>query len=238
MATKYYVFQNKVYRATSVQFTYCTISPENEDNSSRVYRTDEGASFRMPKALAPTKQFINKHRRLRLRQYTADALSAFFKKPIKLVGFNYGAQQVTSRKLYAASKLLVRKHRIFKKLRDCHLLMCTLFASLKFKDTQLVSPLIKSLFEGVHYSKHRMIYYFWRAVVHNILPKFFILYNLGGVKLEFHGKLGVGGNSKKRSYYFKRGLGSNSTKFLKIDATSAQFRTATGVVGFTYSVFY
>ena len=62
--------------------------------------------------------------------------------------------------------------------------------------------------------------------------------NIFGIRLEFHGKLGVGGNSKKRSYYFSMGRCSNSNKQLKIDSTNSFFKTATGVVGFTYSIFY
>lgn len=179
-----------------------------------------------------------KHRGLRLRGIIGATCGMFFNKKLTVVGVNCGARKHIVQKLYVFSKALYRRYRVFKRLRDCHLLLCAVIASLRFKDATILTPIIKRMFEGIHYSKHRFVYYFWRYVIHMLLPRLFTSYVVGGLKLEFHGKLGVGGNSKKRSYYFKRGLGSNSTKFLKLDTASGQIRTDTGVVGFTYSVFY
>jgi hypothetical protein len=177
-------------------------------------------------------------RHLRLRSLGERTLGFFFNGRVRMLGFNYGVRKSLMQDLYILSALLSKQFRVFKKLRDFHLLLCALFSSLRFKDAALLPPLIKQMFEPVHYSKHRALFSFWRSIIFTLLPQFLVLYNVGGLKLEFHGKLGVGGNAKKRSYYFSRGLASNSTKFLKIDTASGQIRTATGVVGFTYSIFY
>lgn len=177
-------------------------------------------------------------KKLKLLTFNEKALSIFFKNKITIVGFNYGFRKSLMSFLYIFSATMSRQFRVFKKLRDFHRLLCVLFSSMRFKDAALLPPVIQQMFEPVHYSKHRSLYFFWRSLIFVLLPHFFIFYNVGGVKLEFHGKLGVGGNAKKRSYYFSRGLASNSTKFLKIDTARGQIRTATGVVGFTYSIFY
>ena len=111
-------------------------------------------------------------------------------------------------------------------------------ASLIFKDSKILVYVIKEVFEAVHYSRHKIYFYFWQKLLKQFLSGYYKKLNVYGVRLEFHGKLGVGGNSKKRSYYYSIGRCSNSTKYFKIDTSSSVFNTDTGIVGFTYSIFY
>jgi len=87
-------------------------------------------------------------------------LSSFFGHKINLFGFNYGIRKALMHDLYTVCSRLSRQFKVFKKLRDFHLLLCAVFSSLRFKDASVVTPLIKRMFEPVHYSKHRFLYYF------------------------------------------------------------------------------
>jgi hypothetical protein len=56
--------------------------------------------------------------------------------------------------------------------------------------------------------------------------------------LKVRGKIGVGGNSKKKKYLIKLGKHSLTNKKLLFSVYRGKIRTLVGVMGFTISLFY
>jgi hypothetical protein len=59
-----------------------------------------------------------------------------------------------------------------------------------------------------------------------------------GFFLKIRGKIGVGGNSKKRRYSIKIGRCSLTTKSLKFNLYSGSIRTLVGSLGLNLAIFY
>ena len=160
-----------------------------------------------------------------------------FKKKIININFNYFIKTKIKRFKFIVKKIL-NKNNFIKKTTVCYKILKLFISSIVFKDTSILMWTIKNTFENVHYSKHKIYFVFWGSLVKKLLLDSFKKLGIFGVKLEFHGKLGVGGDSKKRSYYYHAGRCSNSTKIFKIDSSHSIFKTETGVVGFTYTLYY
>jgi hypothetical protein len=134
--------------------------------------------------------------------------------------------------------LLVNSFRFLKRTRVGSRLIAIVLSFLRFKDPELVMYAIIDTFEHMHYSKHKLLFRLWCYLI-TIFPKVYMnFYRVGGLKLEFRGKLAVGGNSKKRAYLFKVGLNSNSSKITKTLLKQGVIRTATGVLSCNLSIYY
>ena len=169
--------------------------------------------------------------------FFSSLFSRLFKSKIYLINYNYFYKTKIIGFHNMVKKLFFR-YNFLKKIPYTHRVLKILIASLLFKDSKILSHIIKDMFESVHYSRHRIYFSFWRDLIKRMAIKYYKKVNVRGIKLEFHGKLGVGGNSKKRSYYYTMGRCSNSTKLFKVDSTNSFIWTSTGAVGFTYSIYY
>lgn len=163
--------------------------------------------------------------------------STFFKRNCIIIPFNYYWTKAYAEG-HSRGMRYFKKNRFLKSVFFTQRLLASLIVSLKYKDSCLFVPLLQQMFEFVHFKNHRRLFYFCRRLIFLSSVKFFSTAFVLGISLCFFGKLGVGGNSRKRAYKYKYGLVSNSTKLLKIDYSNLFFRTETGVVGFTYSVYY
>ena len=185
-----------------------------------------------------TKNFVTKPNKVaKYGYFISDIFKKIFKNKVTIINFNYFLKTKV-KKFIAISRRLHNKSKFFKKTIFIQKILKITLASLLYKDSKILIHVIKEIFEKTHYSKHKMYFIFWKNFIKGFLVKFYKRLAILGLKLEFHGKLGVGGNSKKRSYYYSVGRCSNSTKLFKIDSTNSFFRTQTGVVGFTYSIYY
>lgn len=76
---------------------------------------------------------------------------------------------------------------------------------------------IKKKLDSVHFKKHRMYFlFFFRILNRYILPNFQIL-QIKGITLKFKGKLGRGGNARKKTMFYHKGYYSLSNKFLSLN---------------------
>ena len=160
-----------------------------------------------------------------------------YNKNFYLINFNYFLK-TKIKKFKKIVKIYFSRNSFLKKTVIVYKILKLALSSVVYKDSSLLVYIIKKVFESVHYSQHRVHFLYWKTVIKKFLSKYCKKLNVFGIRLEFHGKLGVGGNSKKRSLYLTWGRCSNSSKLFKVDSTNSFFKTDTGVVGFTYSIFY
>lgn len=136
------------------------------------------------------------------------------------------------------AKRFLRKHRFLKKTRVALLIVQSVYSLLRFKDPLPLSNCLKELFEKTHYNRHRTYFYMIRSLVYKLCRRLRRKYGLLGLKIRMAGKLGVGGNAKKRKKYFNFGRRTNTTKNIKKEEIKDFVRTKTGVFGYYISIFY
>lgn len=187
--------------------------------------------------MAKNSRINTKYQSSKFDHFFSSLFRKIFNKDVYLINFNYAKRCKVPSMDQLVNNLLF-KYRFFRKTRVVYKIFQLVLASLMYKDTKILMHTLKMIFECVHYSKHRMYFNFWKFLIRSFLTKFYKKFSILGVRLEFHGKLGVGGNSKKRSYYFHKGRCTNSTKDVRMDSSNFFFGTTTGVVGFTYAIFY
>lgn len=115
-------------------------------------------------------------------------------------------------------------------------LLGALFNLFVFKNGQGLLIFLKKMFRDIHYSKHNSYYTHVGFLLKNIIEPQLKFFDCQGVRIVFRGKLGVGGNARKRSLKYSTGMYSFSTKFIKINRNYDVIRTKTGVVGFSIVV--
>lgn len=172
-----------------------------------------------------------------LRLMQQEYISSIFGEKLILITNNY-LSYLPLPFLKEQGLLLVNSFRFLKRTRVGSRLVAIVLSFLRFKDPELIMQAIVDTFEQMHYSKHKLLFRLWRYLI-TIFPKVYMnFYRVGGLKLEFRGKLAVGGNSKKRAYLFKVGLNSNSSKITKTLLKQGVVRTATGVLSCNLSIYY
>jgi hypothetical protein len=91
---------------------------------------------------------------------------------------------------------------------------------------------------SVHFKKHRLYFLFFFKILNKYIKPNFKQLQLKGIYLVFRGKLGKGGNSRKRTMFYKSGYYSLSNKMLSLNTQKWDIWTKTGSVGCTMRVFY
>jgi hypothetical protein len=76
---------------------------------------------------------------------------------------------------------------------------------------------IKKTLDSVHFKKHRLYFFFFFSIFISYIEPFFRELKIKGICLIFKGKLGKGGNSRKQTLFYKKGLYSLSNKNLKLE---------------------
>ena len=100
------------------------------------------------------------------------------------------------------------------------------------KDIILLKNTIKGILEKLHFKKHKKFLYNLRVLLKSIAYIFFYKFKCLGLYIKIKGKIGVGGNSKKRTFIFKLGSFSFTKKSQKLTYTKDSIRTYSGVLGF------
>lgn len=104
--------------------------------------------------------------------------------------------------------------------------------SLYNKDITLLKNVIKYILENLHFKKHKRFLYNLKVILKSIAYVFFYRFQCLGLYIKIKGKVGVGGNSKKRKYIFKLGSFSFTKKSQKLSYVKDSIRTYSGVLGF------
>lgn len=100
------------------------------------------------------------------------------------------------------------------------------------KDIILLKNTLKSLLEKLHFKKHRKLLYNLRVLLKSVIHIFFYKFKCLGLYIKVKGKIGVGGNLKKRKFLFKLGSFSFTKKSQKLVYVKDSIRTYSGVLGF------
>lgn len=171
------------------------------------------------------------------RRSHQEFLTNLFKEPTTLVQVNY-ANSFPLRFLFNEGNNVLRRFSFLVKTRVAAQIVGSFLSFLKHKDPRVLIKVIVGSFQKVHYSKHKPIFRMWEFFIKHYADKYLLAYNVAGIKLEFRGKLGVGGNSRKRAYIFRVGLSSNSSKITKSLLQQDIVRTTTGVFSCNLSIFF
>jgi hypothetical protein len=78
--------------------------------------------------------------------------------------------------------------------------------------------LIKKKLDNVHFKKHRLYFLFFFKILNKYIKPNFKQLQIKGITLTFKGKLAKGGNARKRTLFYKKGLYSLSNKQLGMNS--------------------
>lgn len=106
------------------------------------------------------------------------------------------------------------------------------------KNLKNICKYIKKKLDSVHFKQHRLYFLFFFKILNKYIKPNFADLQLKGVYLVFRGKLGKGGNSRKKVMFFKKGYYSLSNKLLCLNTQKWDVWTKTGTVGCTMRLFY
>lgn len=106
------------------------------------------------------------------------------------------------------------------------------------KNLKNICRYIKKKLDSVHFKKHRAYFLFFFKILNKYIKPNFQQLQIKGIYLVFKGKLGKGGNSRKKVMFFKRGYYSLSNKLLSLNTHKWDIWTKTGTVGCTMRLFY
>ena len=106
------------------------------------------------------------------------------------------------------------------------------------KNLKNLCKYIKKKLDNVHFKRHRFYFLFFFKILNKYIKPNFTPLQIKGIYLVFRGKLGKGGNSRKRAMFYKAGYYSLSNKLLCLNTQKWDVWTKTGTVGCTMRVFY
>lgn len=106
------------------------------------------------------------------------------------------------------------------------------------KNIKNICKYIKKKLDSVHFKKHRSYFLFFFKVLNKYVKPYMEVLQIKGIYLVFRGKLGKGGNSRKKTMFYKTGLYSLSNKMLALNTQKWDIWTKTGTVGCTMRLFY
>ena len=114
--------------------------------------------------------------------------------------------------------------------------IATVYTALVLKESKPLATFIKKVMREVHFKKHPFYFNFVSSLVKDTVKPQLHLFNCLGLSVVFRGKLGIGGNARKRALKYQTGMISSSSKYVKLSRSIDIVRTKTGVVGFTVIV--
>jgi len=97
---------------------------------------------------------------------------------------------------------------------------------------------IKKNLESVHYKKHKSYFLFYCEIFEFYIFKFADDLKIKGISIVFRGKLGQGGNSRKKALFFKKGYCSLGKKSLAVNSNKFSIWTKSGSVGCQIQLFF
>ncbi len=106
------------------------------------------------------------------------------------------------------------------------------------KNLKNICKYIKKKLDSVHFKKHRFYFLFFFKILNKYIKPNATTLQIKGLYLVFRGKLGKGGNSRKKVMFYKYGYYSLSNKLLCLNTHKWDIWTKTGTVGCTMRLFY
>ena len=99
------------------------------------------------------------------------------------------------------------------------------------KDLDLFKNWLLVIFKNLDYKLHKKFFYFFNFFISNYLFNYVKKFGISGFSLAIKGKIGVGGNSKKRRYYIRIGKLSLTNKSLKVSSSLILINAMNGQLG-------
>jgi|JI9StandDraft_2_1071091.scaffolds.fasta_scaffold193300_1 hypothetical protein len=106
------------------------------------------------------------------------------------------------------------------------------------KNSKNICKFIKKKLDNVHFKSHKRYFLFFFRILNKYIVPNFKLLQLKGITLKFKGKLGRGGNARKKTIFYHKGHYSLSNKLLCLQKNSWDVWTKTGSVGCVFQLFY
>jgi hypothetical protein len=106
------------------------------------------------------------------------------------------------------------------------------------KNSKLLCKFIKRKLDSVHFKKHRSYFLFFFKILNLYVIPNLTLLKVKGITLKFKGKLGRGGNSRKKTTFYHKKYYSLSNKCLSLNQHKWNVWTQTGAVGCVFQIFY
>ena len=165
----------------------------------------------------------------------------FFKKKVFLIFKKIGffVKLVEKKKsvnfILKKVKIKIKKFKNFKFVR---IFFKILFLSFKIKDSNFFLKWLTYQMDILFFKKHKKMVHLLYSFLKKYHTFFFKKTKTLGVFFSIRGKIGVSGNSKKRHIYLSYGRHSSSNKKLRINNSTSQVKTKTGVMGLNFSIFF
>ena len=106
------------------------------------------------------------------------------------------------------------------------------------KNLKNICKYIKKKLDYVHFKNHRLYFLFFFKILNKYIKPNFNQLQIKGIYLVFRGKLGKGGNARKKTMFYKHGYYSLSNKMLSLNTQKWDIWSKTGTVGCTMRLFY
>lgn len=106
------------------------------------------------------------------------------------------------------------------------------------KNLKNICKYIKKKLDSVHFRQHKAYFLFFFKILNKYIEPNFNDLQIKGIYLIFRGKLGKGGNSRKKVMFFKKGYYSLSNKLLCLNTQKWDVWSKTGTIGCTMRLFY
>jgi len=167
-------------------------------------------------------------------------LKSFFK--FKNLYFNIQKNNLIINDKKSLYKILLKKVKYLNFLKEIRFKLKSfinlVLISLYSKDMILLKNGIKNILERLHFKKHRRFLYNLKILIKFLSYIFFLKFKCLGLYIKVKGKIGVGGNLKKRKFIFKIGSFSFTKKLQKLNYIKDSIRTYSGVLGLEIYLIY
>ena len=161
-------------------------------------------------------------------------LENFFKKKV-LFNFKKGTNKLLLKQI-SFRKFDIRYFK--KNLGVTRQIIGILYYSFLLKDSSIFVNFLKRVLEVLNLKLHKRVFKGIKKLIKDIFKPLFNYLGLNGLFFNVKGKIGVSGSAKKRRYFFYFGRHSLTNRTLKMDCKNTTIWTPTGVLGFTFLVFF
>jgi hypothetical protein len=113
-----------------------------------------------------------------------------------------------------------------------------LYYSLLLKDASIFVNFFGSIIEKLNIKLHKKAFLGLKKLLKDVFKPIFNYLGVLGLFFNVKGKIGVSGSAKKRRYFFSYGNHSLTTRIIKVDSKLLPVWTFTGVLGFSFLIFF
>jgi len=113
-----------------------------------------------------------------------------------------------------------------------------LYYTFLLKDATIFVNFFKKVVDNVNLKLHKKLFLGLRKLIKDFFQPIFQRLLVVGVFFNVVGKIGVSGNAKKRRYFFFFGKHSITNREMRLHKKKSFIWTPTGVLGFSFLIFF